>query len=254
MISPKLIAALAGVGLFGASYAQISAFSLSPSAAQQNSTAGTVKSIDTTYNAATQSLTWSSTFTSNNGVLPEAFWLVVNNGPEPKGEAGQYAIFYFDGTSSSSPKLTVYGYNGVNGDSSYYDGSKNTGTQTPDRIASSLTSNFATNLKVVNSGNTRTLSFTADVKGINAYKPVNKGTEAWEGAQFGSKVGIWFHPLANVDTTYNTAGFLKDLSYSKSGWVDLTDQKTKPVPEPASLAALGVGAAALLRRRKKSAK
>src|SRR5690606_41362588 len=67
---------------------------------------------------------------------PDGSTLALNNGPNPKGHAGELALLYFD-ASRSTPVLTAYGYNGQNSVTTFYDGSHSNGTQFPDLIDSS---------------------------------------------------------------------------------------------------------------------
>jgi hypothetical protein len=218
-----------------------------------NDSAGKLISARGTFNTITNEFTWYGTYQSSNGILPNGFWLAVSPGPNPKGHASELAAFYFDGSSSSNPNVYVYGYNGVNGASSWYDGSNASGTQAPDKILSSKnTPNAFKNMKVTNNADgTRTLGFTVDATSINNHIPKYGTPEQkaeWTGAEFGSKIGIWWHPVAGLKTATSN-GWLTKFEYSKEGWFDVSDKPTNPVPEPATLIALGAGLLALRRRR-----
>lgn len=193
---------------------------------------------------------------SSAGSLPDGFWLAMNDGPNPKGVAGELALFYFDSgvTNNGTAKLTVYGYNGFNGDTSYKDGSPADGVQAPDRIVSSMADHSWINeLRVTNESNgTRTMVMDIDAALINNRAPLYPDSvAAWEGVGFRSKYGIWFHQVDGLSATYGADGFLTNWSWSKQGWVD--GENLTAVPEPATmtvLAAAGLMAAA--RRRKKA--
>lgn len=191
---------------------------------------------------------------TSSGALANGFWLAVSNGPNPKGISGELAIFYFDATTST-PTLTAYGYNGVNGNTSFLDGSIQNGTQAPDRIASSLTSpDLLRSIGVRdNADGSRTMSF--DIRGsiINNHVSPYGAAADWQGVDFGNKFGIWYHPVTGLRSEYNQEGFLTKFSPVKQGYVDLANQTTEAVPEPATMATLGLGLAGLIRRKFKKA-
>lgn len=213
--------------------------------------AGSIQSTGASYDTATGAYEFEVKFTNApNGQKPNGFWLATSDGPNPKGMSGQLTLFYFD-ASTSTPTLTAYGYNGLNNGTSWKDGAMASGNQTPDKIASSrTTSNFINSLSSTTSGGVRTMKFSVNGSLINAYNPINQESTPWEGVSFGNKIGVWFHALQGMSTSYGHDGFLTSFSYSREGYLDLTNQDTEVVPEPATMAVLGAGALALIRRRR----
>ncbi|MCG9896204.1 MAG: PEP-CTERM sorting domain-containing protein [Fimbriimonadaceae bacterium] len=186
----------------------------------------------------------------------DAFWVAFSPGPNPKGHAGELALYYFDARNASNPIVTAYAYNGANGFTSAVDGSPASGTQAPDKIASSLvTPNFLNSASVVNNGNgTRTFSMNLDATLINDHTPLYPGSSPWLGSQWGDKLGIWFHAADITKGVYGADGFFKsDFSALDRGWLDTANMPATPVPEPASMALLGGAAAALIARRRRKA-
>ncbi|MCW5937893.1 MAG: PEP-CTERM sorting domain-containing protein [Fimbriimonadaceae bacterium] len=226
-----------------------------------NMSGGVVTDIRSTFNTVSQRFT----FTANFAATPqndktEGFWLAVSGGPNPKGHAGELALMYFDATTflnGGDPTLTVYAYNGINGDTSYQDGAPQAGNQPPDKIVSSkVTTSWINQLSVVNEANgTRTMKVDLDATAINAHVPANPGPGGpgeWTGLAYGEHIGIWFHQVSGLTTQYEN-GFLKEnggWQWRKQGWIDLHDKPTESVPEPATIIALGAGVAAFLRRKR----
>lgn len=222
-----------------------------------NESAGKVNFISAEDNNTKGTFSFDANFSRNSqGKTPNAFWLVVSNGPNPKGTPGELVAFYFD-ASKSKPVVSAYGYNGVNGDNSYKDGSPAAGIQTPDRIVSSITNTSWLNRVSfgTDAAGNRTLGFDVDQAILNNYKPKNGNPADWDGVNFSSKFGLWFHPVTDASTSYDAQGFLTNFTFDKQGWVDFSDKKTKsgpsPVPEPASMAVIGLGIAGLVRRKRK---
>lgn len=219
-----------------------------------NSTGGSIKSISSTFDDVSQRMTYSATFgNSAAGTNPDGFWLVMNDGPNPKGTSDELAIFYFDSgvTNDGNAKLTAYAYNGFNGNTSFLDGSNAAGTQSPDRIASSLTTNgFVNSLSVTNNSNgTRTMSFDINAGIINSHDPAYGPASNWFGTGFDNNVGLWFHVVDGLDASYNSAGYLKKFDFNKQGWVD--GENLDAVPEPFSMVGLAAVALAAAKKRKR---
>ncbi len=220
-----------------------------------SNSAGEIKSVNATFNTATLDFTWYATFGSVPGHSTwktDGFTLAVNNGPNPKGHPGELALLYFDATGSS-PTLSVYGYNGLNAVTSYYDGKPQSGTQTPDRILTTKTNtSWVSDLTNDNNGDgTRTLGFSINVKDIKSYIPINQGPNGladWFGLGFDDSLGVWMHPFAKLTTSYNANGFLTSWDPKAEGYLDGRDFTT--VPEPATLGLLAMTGLAMIRRRR----
>lgn len=218
--------------------------------------AGNTRLISATDNDTNKTFTFNTAIDKSSGSTANAFWLAVSSGPNPKGIAGELAMFYFDGTGSGAPKVTAYGYNGENGFTSYMDGSPAAGTQAPVKIASSLVNpNFVKSSNYTatdpGAGGYTTMGFTIDTTVIDNFN----GGSNWAGMDFSNNIGIWYHPVTGANTSYGSDGYLTNFSFSANGWVDLENAKTSngsaPVPEPASLAAIGLGLVGLVKRKRK---
>lgn len=191
-----------------------------------NSKAGQYSSIKTSFDDQTNILNWSSTFTRNqtNQALSNGAWLVLSDGENPKNNVDEYAIMYLDATAST---VSIYNYNGKNSANSY-------------RYSDYLGS---TALNVIENGPDEvTFEFSLDATDIN--NSTSYGSE-WKGIAFSEEIGLWFHDAAGLHTAYDANGKLLSFVSAKSGWYDTTKAlPTTKVPEPGSLAALGLVAAA----------
>jgi hypothetical protein len=221
----------------------------------QNNAAGQIKEIRTSNKRDGTDFAWYSTFSkSPDGKLPNAYWVVVSPGPNPKGHAGELGIFYVDATKGT-PTVTAYAYNGKNGFTSFNDGNGNGTNDGGDRIWSSAKDkSIVKDLRFSDSGNERTIGFRIDPSKINNHKPKYPGNTPWTGAAYGDKIGIWFHPVTEATTNYDAKGYLTAFNFKQQGWYDVDNLHTyctdTPVPEPATMAALGLGIAAMIRRRR----
>lgn len=207
---------------------------------------GIIDRVYTTYNVNTEVLTWQVDFADQ---VAQGFTLALNDGPNPKGDAGELALLYFDATNMSDVKISAYGYNGQNDQSSYRDGSPLSGTQNPDRISTNalgLESAFIS-ASAVDNGAGRTFSFTLDASAINSYAPEYAGSEPWGGIHFGQLIGYWFHPVRNLTTAYDVNGYLTDWN-GRQGWLDGANKVTTPTP--GAIGALAVAGLLSSRRRR----
>lgn len=222
-----------------------------------NPAGGDVKSATATYDNVSQDFMFETRIGNAPGThkKPNGFWMAMSDGPNPKGVAGELAIFYFDATGSQ-PVLTAYGYNGANGNNSFRDGNGLVaGNQTPDKIATSKVNpaSWINNLRVSNNAD-GTRTFKMDIKGsvINSYTPRNGNPADWKGVKFENNFGIWFHPTLDSCFTYGHDGYLTNYTFGRQGWLDLENQEA--VPEPASMTALALGLAAIARRKRARSK
>ncbi|GEM_PF-5971064 len=170
------------------------------------------------------------------GVLPNSFWLVLNNGPMPKHTSqGEVPIIHFDGTDPLNPVLSVYAYAGSNSGSSWRDGSNLAGIQDADRILSNIApvgirnpSGWVKELLVQDiSPDRRKFRFAIDATAIQNHIPKYGSTDTpgcdvnpalcWEGLRFGpfggdsmnpagNYIGVWMHPFADLTSDYYEVG------------------------------------------------
>ena len=198
-----------------------------------NNNGGAIQELAATYNPQTNILSFVAEIEHTNNRTTNGFTVAINNGPNPKGR-GELSLLYFD-ASGPTPVLTAYGYNGVNGFSSYFDGSDAAGTQTPDRIASSLVdSSFLLDAWADDDGTSTSLGFIIDASVITDHMPMYVDGEPWYGIGFDDALGIWFHTKTNLSASY-TNGWLNSWSYASQGWLDAsnlaTDSEVEECPE-----------------------
>jgi len=259
----KVITALAIVGCASTSVSASTFYQFDWNGGGHSQAGGKINSITSTFAPSTNRLTWESTFAaapSSPSHVTNGFWLVVNAGPNPKGHAGELAIFYLDASNSADLKLSVYAYNGVNGPNSWRDGSPAAGLQTPDRITNSIANpSFINSLTFEDHGNgTRTIGFDIDATAINQHVPLHPGPDGpseWTGAAYDDLIGIWFHPVRGLSAGYDQNGWLTSWGFEAQGWLDTTNMSTTlivPLP-PAAWAGLamlgGIVGVRKLRRR-----
>jgi hypothetical protein len=141
---------------------------------------GAFKSITGAYDGASERLTWEIAFENQ---ITDGFTLALNNGPNPKGHAGELALIYFDATDVSNVRVSAFAYNGLNTQTSYRDGSPLFGTQAADTIfgVSPFLENAPSIVEasVIDSGAGRRMRLVLDASLINDHTPAYPGGAAW---------------------------------------------------------------------------
>lgn len=238
----KLSLALAAVSLTAAvAPANAGTFVFERSDVADDNQVGTFTNIKAVYDTDSEVVSYSTTLKANadTGRLAEGGWVVLSDGPNPRLDADEYVITYFDGIKE---KATFYSYDGSLSANSY----------------KSETYLGSTKLNVSNSGDERTFAFSYDVSDINdaALNP------EWKGLFFDETAGIWLHAFDGLSSSYKDDGSIETLNFTtfRNGQsyydrgnedaIEIADSGT-PVPEPGTIAALGVFAAAATRLRKR---
>lgn len=218
-----------------------------------NNAGGRFSSIDASYNSGSQRLTWEINFDDH---IADGFTLALNNGPNPKGHAGELALIYFDATDVENVRVSSYAYNGMNTQTSYRDGSPLGGTQSADVIfgiqpLEGLAPSVL-HASVTDSDGGRQLRLVLDATAINGHTPRypgGAGIEEWYGMGFDTGLGVWLHPVSSLTTEYTEEG---ELSYwsGRQGWLDGANYTTTvPAPGVAAIGGLGLGLIGGRRRR-----
>ena len=187
-----------------------------------NHAAGRVLSINSTFDESSNIFSWS--YRTNNPAN-DGFWLVVSDGPNPKGGRGEYGIMYGD---LDTNRLSVYEYNGRNSADSYR--------------TEELLQTFDGVFSVIDAlDGTRSISFSIDATDINDYYNAIDAPD-WAGIRFGSRIGYWFHPSLDSRFTYGDGDpTLEGFRYATQGWYDKKDLTTTAVPEPDTILLLLLG-------------
>ena len=197
-------------------------------------TAGVIDSLSFVYDT-DERLSFGSSISANNGLLPDAGWFVLSPGPQPRGNATELAIFYMDFTSRD---VYAYAYNGINGFTSYENSA----------------AHIATYTDVLSFSDQSAGGFNISFNGLDISAVQNFMGGDWTGAAFGDQIGVWSH-FTVLDNFSAAGGIITDFDAGLQSFFDTIDPGTTQVPEPAGLAFFGllgiVGSIALRRRKAK---
>lgn len=222
-----------------------------PGSYDLNDAGGRFESVLATFDDATDRLTWSMTFTNQ---VTKGFTLALNNGPNPKGHAGELVLLYIDVRDHSLPVLTAYGYNGKNSQTSWNDGDGNAaGNQAPDVIKPAIDRDtWVNDLSVSDHAGKRTITFDIDATDLIDRTPKypDPSGDPWYGIGFAEKLGLWLHPFTRFDVGYDEGGQITGLTTGGGGWFDGSNFTTTMIPTPGALALGALGTLMTLRRRR----
>lgn len=227
----------------------------------QSNAGGAIQSIVATFNTATKEMTWDVRFSNQ---ITKGFWLAINDGPNPKGHAGELALFYFDASRlydadpmNNNICMTAYAYNGKNGPDSWKDGNPNVANNQPGDLIKGVheKNTWINSVNAVDSGGGRNMSFSINATDIINHVPMYPdNNDPWFGTGFDEKIGVWFHPVSSLSTGYEGQGRgkLTSANFGTQGWIDGSNFTTTTiVPAPGVGVLAGVGGLLLISRRRK---
>lgn len=204
----------------------------------RNDAGGTVETIAATFSATTKRLVFDVTFSATSGgpLFTKGFWLVLDNGPNPKQHPGELAIFYFDATTLAAPRMSVYAFNGADAATSWSDGDPGTtGDQPGDLIkgvheTSYINAIVAEDIMVMGQAR-RHLSFDIDASDIVSHVPLYPAASPWHGSGFDRALGLWLHGVGGFTASYESSGGgnrggITSLVTEHEGWLDAAGRVT----------------------------
>jgi len=171
--------------------------------------------------------------------LSSNWWLVVSDsvGGNPKGEIGEYIIFYGCQFSSFA---SMYVYNGENSVNSYKKAATTYGPPIHlGTVAMTVTQNgpltryqFSLNHDQVHQLGLQQLT----IRQNDGYDVTN--LDRWDGASFDDNIGVWFHTSGNVNgnpsdqCAFNAEGEVTKFATSGNFWLDFANKPTIQTQSP----------------------
>jgi cysteine-rich repeat protein len=192
--------------------------------------AGEIHEVSVRYDETDETLTFVAVIEDDAHVDQDGFFLSLSDGPSPN-QANGMAAFYFDDTGPD-PILTVYAYNAeanTAGHQSWsYGGRDGFGHPgAPDPILSSIANPGAFPvLKDVHANDRVTYTFVVDASLINDHLPLYYSPAEWRGARLDDEIGLWFHPMTDIHSSYDASGYLTSWSYDEWGYLDFAHYHT----------------------------